>query len=230
MNTISLFPEFEEVFAEDSLKGIFYPVCKIVSAEYPYPLYIVSSNGLWFDEHFKSNQNTETFTLFEVMNDGKYAFSGDYYLYKNASEAQAIFPFLEEDFQKNGEKYLSWEAENYLEEIKPLLQIEDEAFDVDYYLETFFYYSKSKLTYQKTGSLVYFEAGRKIYFEGLTQYANSYGDVEVNAEYLFPEEIDLQDFKLIGAILGYQFFNDGNDVTLLHHLSERKVLLVNSYS
>lgn len=41
---VELFPDFEEVFVDNDLKHIFYPLCKVMAEDFHQPLYIVSSN------------------------------------------------------------------------------------------------------------------------------------------------------------------------------------------
>ena len=56
---INLYPNFDDAFADETLKGIFYPLCSLTLEKYPNKIFhIISSNGLWMDENFETKENT----------------------------------------------------------------------------------------------------------------------------------------------------------------------------
>ena len=58
----------------------------------------------------------------------------------------------------------------------------------------------------------------------------SYGDIEMSAEYIFPESMHFESFEFVGSIYGDDFFAESNDVSLLYQKDTHKVLIVNSCS
>jgi hypothetical protein len=143
---IILYPNFETVFTDKTLKGIFYPLCSLTIEKYPNKVFhFISSNGLWMDENFETENNTFSYTLFEVV-EKKYKFNGNTNLYKGSEKAKEIFDLLQKDFEHHGELYLEtkMQTNNYIENQKRNLNIqENEEFDADYYLQTFYEFSIS---------------------------------------------------------------------------------------
>ena len=98
---MKMYPSFNEVFANNELLGVFYPLCSSEDG-----MHFVSSNGLWMDEQYETEHNTFNYVKFEMQN-GKYDFKGDIRLYKGYEYAKKIFPILENDFNVNGNEYLA---------------------------------------------------------------------------------------------------------------------------
>lgn len=233
---LTFFPSYEEVFAEDTLRGIFYPVCKVVDERYPCPLYIVSSNGLFFDEQYITDQNSHIYTLFDIV-DGQYVFNGDIRLYKGYEVIQEVFLILQEDFVKNKEKYSSLLRTSihdkaydlYVEALLPQVAHLALSFNFAYYAKTFLLYHLSKERYKEEGVHTTYRAGKEIVLDNIDM-QGSYGDIEINAEYIFPESMHFESFEFVGSIYGDDFFAESNDVSLLYQKDTYKVLIVNSCS
>ena len=121
---IKPYPAFNEVFADDELKGVFYPLCTVVDKEKHKnkTFHFISSNGLWMNEAFETKVNTAQYTVFDLEND-KYRFKGNLKLYNGFEQAKLIFPILEEDFEKNGENCLKnkTKTDQYIKERKTVL-------------------------------------------------------------------------------------------------------------
>jgi len=235
---ISLYPAFDDVFDDPSLKGVFYPLCRLtdISPEITEPLFIISTNGLWTDETNKSDFNWPSFTQFSVVN-GKYQFNGNLNLYTGYKEAQTIFPLLDEDFEEKGEQYITdkLKTDSYIQQVKSKLGIELNQLD-EYYIETFYTFSVNKLIFQKTGKFGAFyhilEGWEKPDPSQFVYAANEHNfeELEVNQEYMFPHTIDLKDYTKIAYTIGSEFFTDGNDSFLLYDENTKSALCVNQYS
>ncbi|MDA3616494.1 hypothetical protein, partial [Polluticaenibacter yanchengensis] len=98
---IDLYPNFDKVFTDEILKGIFYPLCSLTLDNYPHKVFhFISSNGLWIDENYETKFNTFDYTLFDIV-ENKYKFKGDIKLYKGSEKAKNIFDKLQKDFEIN---------------------------------------------------------------------------------------------------------------------------------
>ena len=145
---IKMYPSFNEVFTNEELLGVFYPLCSVENQ-----LHFVSSNGLWMDEQFETENNTTEYAKFELKN-GKYDFKGDIRLYKGYEYAKNVFSILETNFNVNGKNYLTnrLKTELYIEKIKKILPPQTtEEIDLDYYLQTFYEFNINKLNYNLNG-------------------------------------------------------------------------------
>ncbi len=236
---IELYPEFDEVFDNNLLKGIFYPLCKIIRINNE-PLYFVSSNGIWTDGDIKNDTNQSSFTCFELKN-GKYSFQGDTNVYIGYKDAQKIIQVLEKDFLENGEQYFAKKIKTdiYADNIIQNLNIKPYELDLEYYVKTFYEFSMNKLIYQKTETFGAFnhiieDWGKPdkspIVYTISDENFSGYGDIEINKDYLFPKSIEIEKYEKIGLIIGYEFFTDGNDSYLLLDKENNRVISINHYS
>lgn len=238
---IELYPEFEQLFENDVLKGIFYPLCKVFDSEsVDSPLFFVSSNGIWTDDNVKHENNQSNYVRFQLKN-GKYFFNGDLNVYKGYEHAKNVIKTLELDFKKNGESYLSKKIKStqYIQKITDNYDINFGALDSEYYLKTFYEFSINKLNYSKTGRFGTFnevingwgKADKSPIVYQLTNDNNcGFADIEVNKEFLFPKTIKIEKYKKIGFVIGHEFFTDGNDIYLIHDVENNKVVCINHYS
>ena len=221
---MKMYPSFNEVFASDDLLGIFYPLCSN-----GHGLHFVSSNGLWMDEQYETEHNTFSYVQFKIKN-GKYDFKGDIRLYKGYEYARKIFPILEEDFNVNGSDYLA-------EKMKPALYIKkiiktlppqlQNDIDLDYYLNTFYEFSINKLSYSLHGDFGVFNHLIKGYRK-LDTSPIIYNEKEHGGNPM--DDHIIKGYSHIGAVVGYEFFTDGNNTVLFYNENENKVLSANHYS
>lgn len=244
---IELYPDFEEVFDKDTLKGIFYPLCKVseISFDLKEPLFFVSSNGIWTDKTINNDNNRSDFTVFYRKNE-KYVFKGDLEVYIGYKEAKEIFEILEIDFEQNGEDYLvqKIKTELYIQNIIKNYNFNYKKLDINYFLQTFYEFSINKLNYQKTGDFGAFQGlingwkkssnsqsdNSQIVYEIKNDNSSGYADIEINKEYLFPENLDIENYQKIGSVIGCEFFTDGNDSYLLYDQNNDRVICINHYS
>jgi len=239
---IELYPDFKEVFEDTSLKGIFYPLCKIseINTDIKEPLFFISNNGIWTDETIKNKNNQSGFICFKLQN-GKYSFHGDLDVYIGHAHAPKIVDFLEADFLQNGEQYLSQKikTDDYIQLIKEKQTLDFGDLDSTYFVQTFYEFSINKLNYQKTGVFGGFRQlidgwgksdNSSIVYEIKNDNSSAFTDIEINQEYLFPDSIKLEEYHKIGFVIGHEFFTDGNDSYLLFDQKNSKVLNVNHYS
>jgi len=224
---IKMYPAFSEVFTNNDLLGIFYPLCSVENQ-----LHFVSSNGLWMDEQYKTESNTFEYTMFELKN-GKYDFKGDIRLYKGYDDAKKMFSILENDFNINGNNYLTnkLKTDFYIAEIKKILSSQISAdIDLAYYLQTFYEFNINKLNYNlngKFGEFSFFMKGYCKHDKSPIVYEKGYRGIE---ETLQGKIEIIKDYSEIGTVVGYEFFTDGNDSVLFYNEKENKVLSVNCYS
>ena len=227
---ITMYPPFNEVFFDNNLLGIFYPLCSVNKN-----LHFVSSNGFWMDEQYETNYNTLLYTRFELDNSSRYCFKGDIRLYKGYEYAKIIYPILERDFTENGKNYLhdKVKTENYILLSKKLIPIETKKdIDLNYYLQTFYEFNINKLNYTLNEKFGEFN---RLFIEGLPE-ENSpivYEDADSmeEVEEVVEDNIDLiKDHLAIGKVVGDEFFTDGNDTALYFNKKENTVLLINYYS
>ncbi len=150
---------------------------------------------------------------------------------------KGIFEILQADFEENGKKYLEnkTRTDDYINKVKFKIALENSMFDLDYYLQTFYEYSINKLNYQINNQFGAFRNiidnwGKAEKSPIVYNADESFEGIEVNAEYLFPKNINLSDYEKIGEVLGSEFFTDGNNSLLLYNQKEKTVLNVNSYS
>ncbi len=226
---MKLYPSFDEVFVNDDLKGIFYPLCSVEIADKT--LHFVSHNGMWLNKQFATEYNTVNDFRFDCV-DNKYSFKGDIRLYRGNIEAKVIFPFLEKDFEKNGLKYFESKCKtaSYFKKIKKNLpEIKNDEFDLDYYLETFYVFSINKLHYENNSQ-----------FGGFNHIINGWGKPDFLPIYYYDalvnelEELGVtkakESHQIIGKAVGYNYFTDGNDTILCYHAENEEVILYNAYS
>lgn len=229
---IELYPAFEEVFFDETLKGIFYPLCSVtLTNEAETKLHFVSSNGIWTNDEGTSQYNSSQYIAFDVI-ESKYAFYGNIELYNGHKEAKEIFPIMETDFNENGKRYLDakLKTKDYLNEIKKIIpQVADENLDLNYYLKTFFEFSINKLNAQLNRGFGQFQR----IIDGYEKPEKSpivYSDSKTLHQTDVPAIDNIETFKAIGMTIGSEFFTDGNDTVLFYNDAEQKVLCVNSYS
>lgn len=235
---IELYPKFEEVFEDNTLKGIFYPLCKVfdLGGELPESLFLVSNNGVWMNETEATEFNSSHFTAFELLN-GKYKFKGNLALYQGYEIFRKVFQILEIDFKVNGHIFLESKksTEEYIDYIKPILTFDFEGLDIDYYLRSFYAFSIDKLYYQKTGIFGgFYKTKGNNTFEGFGVYGinneSGYGEIVINQRYFLPEWINLENFKEIAYVVGIEFFEEGNDSYLVYDPDSQKVISLNYHS
>ncbi|MGI9525544.1 MAG: hypothetical protein ACR2MS_00375 [Weeksellaceae bacterium] len=235
---IKLYPAFEDVFINDQLKGIFYPLCTIILKDVNQTqLHFVSHNGVWIDETYSTMNNNNIYTKFTLV-DGKYQFDGNIDLYTGHEIIKDILEIIENDFTENGESYLMNKTKTkvYIYKIKSkLTPFKAFDFDLEYYLQVFYEFSINRLNYQLNDSFGMF---RKVIDNWSTpnkspiihDIDDSLDEIKINAAYLLPENIQLEDYKEIGRVIGSEFFTDGNDNILLYNERDYSVLNINSYS
>ena len=239
---IELYPKFDKVFTDETLKGIFYPLCSLTLEEYPNKIFhFISSNGIWMDESHKTEINSSDYTLFELQ-ENKYKFNGDIRLYKGYEQAKNIFEKLQEDFVKNGKAYLDTKThtDDYIRNQKQNLNIQsNDDFDLNYYVQTFYEFSINKLNFELNKGFGEFRHlidgwGKSdkspIIYEIKNNNSTGFADIEVNKEYIFSEKIEIEKYKKIGFIIGYEFFTDGNDTYLAFDEDKERVICLNHYS
>lgn len=234
---IKLYPDFNDVFADETLKGIFYPLCSVTFDQYPNQIFhFISSNGLWMNEDFETEHNTSQYTLFEII-DHKYKFHGDIRLYQGFEHAQNIFDALQNDFILNGASYLEnkLQTDAYIEQQKHNLHLEtQDEFDINYYLQTFYEFSINKLCFVLNNKFGEFRGVIDGWPDGNHRSPIVYDETtdvlkSTLHHYEMPEIDHADRFKVIGSIIGCEFFTDGND-TILHFDHSNKILCVNFYS
>jgi len=225
---IKMYPSFNEVFTNDELYGVFYPLCTVENK-----LHFVSSNGLWMDEQIETEHNTFEYTKFELKN-GKYDFKGSIGLYKGHKYAKKTFSILENDFNKNGYDYLKnkLKTDFYIEKMKKILPAQrTEDIDLDYYLETFYTFSVNKLNYKLNGKFGNFSHIIEGYGENQSPiiYDEKKYNEESGGNIILYKDI-FKGYSYVGAVIGYEFFTDGNDSVLYFNEKDSKVISVNCYS
>ncbi|QOW46626.1 MULTISPECIES: hypothetical protein [Acinetobacter] len=234
---IELYPNFNDVFTDETLKGIFYPLCSVILDQYPNQIFhFISSNGLWMNENFETEHNTFQYTLFEII-DHKYKFHGDVKLYQGFEHAKNIFHDLQNDFTRNGQLYLKskLKTEVYIDQQKRNLNLKKhDDFDLDYYLQTFYEFSINKLCFELNQEFGTFRAVIDDWSNGNKTSPIVYDETTNTLKgrlnhYEMPEINHADTFKVIGSIIGYEFFTDGND-TILHFDGSNQILCVNFYS
>jgi len=237
---IELYPKFTEVFEDDSLKGVFYPLCKISLNSYSNPLYFVSSHGIWTNKNIQNEHNQSNFTCFQIKN-GKYDFKGDLNVYIGYQQAQSIIEILEIDFLKHGTKYLSQKVktQSYIQIIKENYQLHFGELDTDYFLQTFYEFSINKLNYKQHGEFSTFRQimdkwhkidESPIVYEIKNDNSSGYADLEANKSYLFPKTLDIKKYKKVGFIAGNEFFTDGHDIYLVFDKNSYRAICIHHYS
>ncbi len=240
---IELYPKFDKIFTDETLKGIFYPLCSLTLEAYPNKIFhFISSNGIWMDENHKTENNTLDYTLFELRGN-KYQFNGDIKLYKGYEQAKKIIDKLQKDFDKNGRAYLDTktQTDDYVSNQKQNLNIQsNDDFDVDYYLQTFYEFSINKLNFELTKRFGEFrhiidgwgkpDKSSIIYEIKDKDNSTGFGDIEINKEYIFPKTIKIDKYAKIGFVIGYEFFTDGNDSYLVFDEDKERVICINHYS
>ncbi len=239
---ITPYPEFETVFENDTLKGIFYPLCKIsnfgLAGEKS--LFFVSHNGIWTDENVKNDYNRSNFICFDLKN-GKYSFKGDLTVYLGHRHAREVFNTLETDFEKHGNDYLSQQlkTDDYSANIVEKYEIQFGDLDPEYYLQTFYEFAINKLSFEKTGNFGAFNEiindwGKTdkspIVYEVKDGNTSGFENIMANRDYLFPESLKIDAYEKIGYIVGHEFFTDGNDTYLLFDDMGNTILCVDHYS
>ncbi|MDR0229165.1 MAG: hypothetical protein LBI72_08900 [Flavobacteriaceae bacterium] len=235
---IKLYPLFEEVFVNQDLKGIFYPLCTVQIATGE-KLHFVSHNGIWTNSQSSSEQNTDSYVCFEVK-EGKYTFTGDINLYQGYQDAPMIHQILVQDFEANGIKYWKQRTteEDYAKQVQKLLPNISSTLDVDTYIEFFYAYALNKLVFEQTGQFGKFRQLISSYAKAATSPyvytigSDTYEEIlhHTTIEDELPSSIILDRYKPIGVTIGHEFFTDGNDCLLYYNTEEKIVICVNSYS
>lgn len=220
---IKLYPDFEEVFIDNTLKGIFYPLCSYTIENQTF--HFVSSNGLWMNEEFDTDTNTSQYTLFRMVDD-KYDFNGDINLYTGAQEVKSLFAKLEEDFEKNGQLYLEKEqsTDDYIALQNDILPIQScKELDTEYFLQTFYEYACNKLLATSNPS--------EVFGESPIVYTKETEEMEGTLNHFDQPSIpDFNHYNVIGKTIGYEFFSDGNDSLLFFNENTQQALTINFYS
>lgn len=240
---IELYPEFEEVFHNDDLKGIFFPLCKISGYNLGNntPLFFLSHNGLFPNNGKGSSYNQSDFYMFDIV-DGKYQFNGTIELYEGYKHTKELSALIEEDFGQNAPKYIDdkFDEEDFSELIKAKFKGDKESWEIDYYIKTYYQYLVNKFLYKTKGSfgayqqhmMGYHKADLSpiVYLPDSEAFSSPFEELEINKQYHLPEEIDLADYEKIGKTEGFEFFVDGNNTFVLLHKTKQEVLCINYYS
>ena len=236
---IALYPEFEEVFADNQLKGIFYPLCSLTLATNE-KIHFVSHNGLWTQCHSLSTENTDAYIRF-IVTEGKYEFEGDIGFYKGYQSVPEIYQHIAADFERNGAHYLEvqMKTEDYITKVMPLITPYIlEEFDIETYLSFFYTYQINKLNFMQHGQFGAFmhilygyakpDISPIIYRKGEELFDHAVENSPLEDE--IPTTFDITKFTPVGLAVGMEFFTDGNDCLVYYNAEDQEVLCTNVYS
>ena len=231
---IQMYPSFDEVFADQKLYGIFYPLCTVTAVDLAAPIHFVSANGMWIDERFQTPDNTAEYTLFDNTS-GRYQFAGDARLYEGYEVAAGLQAILAADFAENGADYLHnrTKLRAYAQTIKSRLpELNNSDLDLDYYIGTFYEYAITRLNYQLTGKFQTFNflIDQWAQHESDIVYTTAQEPLETMINDGSAGLSDVHGYQFIGRTIGSEFFTDGNDTVLFYNSGIGKALALNSYS
>lgn len=235
------YPDFDKVFADDTLKGLFYPLCTVSSIpSYPNTkLHFVSSNGVWLDEQYNNIENNNGYVRFKLI-DNLYVFQGDFRLYRGHDIAKDLYKQLEAYFTQNIDVIMqtNLKVADYIELMKQeVLDINfPEKFDLNYYIETFYEFTINREIFKITGKFNQYE--NFINSKNFTRDSKILNNEKVNPiksklynDWIYSQYANIFDGCMpIGRADALTFFSDGNDSELFFNQDQEYALSVNFYS
>lgn len=231
---IKPYPEFEEVFIDNSLKGFYYPLCTLkindqITGQI-HIFHVLSNNGLWLDGNKSSSKINSNYSVFKRI-ENKYTSDGNVIVFLGHKYVKELFQFLEQNFDEKKHT----KANELLEDVIKNYPIDMSSFDYEYYIETFFDYRKhkSKLKREiKEDGFIQFEKIKKLnLFNGYNHkdFINEGEEIIVNEKH-FENKADLINKIPIGCCWIDQYFSDGNNTFVFFDKENDQIYCVNQYS
>ena len=233
---IKPYPEFEDVFFNNTLKGFYFPLCSIIlknkKKDNNQIFHIVSHNGLWLNENSKNSRVNTNYSVFKLT-DNKYTFSGDTADFKGSNYIKDLYTFLELSFESISKNKLTLkEFLNYTLEKYPF---DLRSFDYKHYIETFFYYQSQKIKFKneiKENNFMPFRDLKNLnLFTGYdnNDFINIGEEIILNEKY-FENQAQLIEKVPLGACWADRYFHDGNTIFAFFDEENELVYCVNQYS
>lgn len=229
---IKPYPEFEEIFLDNSLKGFYYPLCsvKFKHKNQNQIFHILSHNGLWIDETKNSHELNAQYSLFKKINN-KYTFQGNLKTFKGHNYIEKLYKFLEINFDLTinftYKKFLNFVVENY--------PISFKNFDYEHYIESFFYYKTNKIKFKNEIKIDDFIPYEKIKNQNLFKNYSDNDFINIGEEIIlnekhFENQAELLNKTPLGCCWVEKYFQDGNSIFCFFDEEKQMVYCVNHYS
>jgi hypothetical protein len=228
MTKIKPYPTYKEVFNTDKLEGIFVSLCSVNNF-----LHFVTPLSYWRDDSCQTAFNSSSFCIFD-LEDGRYNFNGNPDFYSCMAERKDIFNGIDKESKVFCEKRFN---------IKGFIHnwgFTDRGSVYESFAQSCFEFSITKHMFKKTGKLAGYDASTKlwktlvkspmVYLPDSKEFKRSFSDIEVNAKYLLPPTIKLEEWQPIGVVLGSEFFANNADSYLFWNEEKAQVLMVYSHS
>lgn len=234
------YPEFDEVFVNDNLKGFYFPLCSLIYKDKKSgtnrTFHILSHNGLWLDESENSFELNQDFSVFKLIAD-KYEFNGALTNFKGQSYVKELFGFLVQDLEKNKTNYLDpkFTSAEFVNHILVNYPADLTLFDFEYYLTSFFTYHRQKIKFKNeitNNNFIPFKDIKKLnLFTAYNDrnFINVGEEVIINEKY-FKIPADLIERIPIGVCWVDEYFQDGNNIFAFYDNENEFVYCVNQYS
>lgn len=216
-DSITLFPEADEVFVNPEIKIYFTPLLTYIYKvkNRGYKIHMLTSAGLICENNYLNSENR--FFGFKYVN-GKYEFLGDIDTF-GSSNIKDVYNFLWEDFKRNRDYYLDKKVplNDYIKIVKPLASeichfTEEQSLEL--YIENFYSYELEKYNYQKNKKLRHlFEITESVKYNKNPYFFNKDETEKIlenfykNMSNYFKNRYDFQNTKPICAIDTYRFSN-----------------------
>lgn len=232
---IKPYPEFEEVFANDDLKDIFYPLCSVILTEKETDrqvvLHLVSHNGLWIDETKESDTLNGTYAKFNIVNN-RYSFTGNLSALKTDPKLKDILALLSSRFEDNKEKWLKkrTSARDFAKEIDFDRESIADDFDREYFIKAFYNYHLRKEKYIRKHKSNDFVLRKDLAQMNLFESFASSNFTNIAKELVVNNGDLLMDLIPIGVCWSDKYFDDGNNSFLFFDKAKSQVYNVNQYS
>lgn len=233
---IKLYPEFEEVFLNNELKGFYFPLCSIIYKNKKNgknnTFHIVSHNGLWLDETKNYQEINPNYSVFKIV-DNKYLFHGDLEAFIGNKDIKDLSTFLEQNLENITRNKLTFkEFLNHTLEKHPF---DLRSFDYKHYIETFFYYQSQKIKFKneiKENNFMPFKNLKNLnLFTGYDNddFINIGEEIIINEKY-FENQAHLIEKIPLGSCSSDEYFHDGNNIFAFFDEENQLVYCANQYS
>ena len=234
------YPEFEEVFEDNNLKGFFFPLCSLIyrdkKSDINRVFHVLSHNGLWLDESKSTFELNENFSVFEIKLD-KYQFNGSITSFKGYDYVKNLFAFLIKHFEDNTTSYLNtkFTSADFVKHIQANYFNDLTLFDSEYYLESFFTYHKQKFNFKNQTNNNNFLPIKDFKNLNLFTAYNEKDFINVGEEIIINEKYfkitaNLIEKTPIGVCWVDEYFQDGNNIFAFYDDKNKYVYFVNQYS
>jgi len=237
-NNLTPYPKNEDVFNDNKMENVFLSLCTVCdfSEEVTYPLHFVLPYRSWINDSYKTDKNSESFALFDIEKN-KYTFNGDIRFYAPLFDGMEILNAVKNSMDKDIKYFLKRRNIKYFIHN---LGFTDRGSSYEEFVQYLIEFGVSKHIYETKGKVAGYvqtvfgwtrlEKSPIVYPPNSKDFQSGFEEIKLNAKYLLPESIILDEWQPIGVVFGDEFLADHADTYLFWNKESHQALCVYAHS